>query len=223
MMRRKLLHRMKELYGATSHMMKDELIVEEHQVDGTRLLIYIDITFAILVSQVRCYCNLYLLSFIVTMYWTVMNYNSRVLIHYIEGHYYILFFVSIIGCHHCSYSAILIVFCTFKFSSMTFSLSLSFMCIGYCAIKNIISFMVFIKQLKPRIFVQCKCCYTDWSLASKVRVVGSNPGTGSFFFSFPPLLSFLSLHCAFTQVCMRVCGQGPARLSGGPSYHRLRP
>ena len=31
-------------------------------------------------------------------------------------------------------------------------------------IKNI-SLMVFIKQLKPRIFVQCKCCYTDWSLA----------------------------------------------------------
>ena len=62
MMRRKLLHRMKEVYGSTSHMMKDELIVEEHQVDGTRLLI--DITFAILVSQVRCYCNLYLLSFI---------------------------------------------------------------------------------------------------------------------------------------------------------------
>ena len=26
--------------GATSHMMKDELIVGEHQVDGTRLLIY---------------------------------------------------------------------------------------------------------------------------------------------------------------------------------------
>ena len=38
MMRRKLLHRMKEVCGATSHMMKDELIVGEHQVDGTRLL-----------------------------------------------------------------------------------------------------------------------------------------------------------------------------------------
>ena len=50
-------------------MMKDELIVEEHQVDGTRLLIYIDIyTSTILVSQVRCYCNLYLLSFFVIMY-----------------------------------------------------------------------------------------------------------------------------------------------------------
>ena len=37
MMRQKLLHRMKEVCGATSHMMKDELIVGEHQVDGTRL------------------------------------------------------------------------------------------------------------------------------------------------------------------------------------------
>ena len=42
MMRRKLLHRMKEVYGATRRMM-DELIVEKHQVDGTRLLIYIHI------------------------------------------------------------------------------------------------------------------------------------------------------------------------------------
>ena len=40
MMRRKLLHRMKEVCGTTRRMM-DELIVEEHQVDGTRLLIYI--------------------------------------------------------------------------------------------------------------------------------------------------------------------------------------
>ena len=146
MTRQKLLHRMKEVCGATRHMMDDRLIVEEHQVDGTQLLIYILYIFihrcinffAILVSQVRCYCNLYLLSFIVIMYWTKFLYelysNSRVLIHYIEGHYFILFFVSITGCHSCSYSAILIVFCTFKFSSMT-PLSLSFMCIGYCAIE----------------------------------------------------------------------------------------
>ena len=44
--------------------------------------------FAILVSQVRCYWNLYLLSFIVTMYLTKFLYeqysNRRVLIHYIE-------------------------------------------------------------------------------------------------------------------------------------------
>ena len=41
MMRRKLLHRMKEECGATSRIMKDKLIVGEHQVDGTGLLIYI--------------------------------------------------------------------------------------------------------------------------------------------------------------------------------------
>ena len=142
-------------------MMKDELIVGEHRVDGTQLLIYILYIFihrcinffAILVSQVRCYCNLYFLSFIVIMYWTKFLYelysNSRILIHYIEGHYFILFFVSIIGCHSCSYSAILIVFCTFKFSH---SLGLE---------KN-------------------------------------------FFLSFPPLHSFLSLPCAFTQVYARL-------------------
>ena len=62
MMIQKLLLRMKEVCGATSHMV-DELIVGEHQVDGTWLLIYIYILihiicinfFAILVSQVRCY------------------------------------------------------------------------------------------------------------------------------------------------------------------------
>ena len=41
MMRRKLLHRMKEACGATSRIMKDELLVGENQVDGTRLLICI--------------------------------------------------------------------------------------------------------------------------------------------------------------------------------------
>ena len=41
MMRRKLLHRMKEVCGTTRRRMMDELIVEEHQVDGTWLLIYI--------------------------------------------------------------------------------------------------------------------------------------------------------------------------------------
>ena len=44
--------------------------------------------FATLASQVRCYCILYLLSFIVIMYWTKVLYsNSRVLVHYIEGHF----------------------------------------------------------------------------------------------------------------------------------------
>ena len=46
--------------------------------------------FAILASQLRCYCILYLLSFIVTMYWTKFLYsNSRVLVYYIEGHFLI--------------------------------------------------------------------------------------------------------------------------------------
>ena len=84
--------------------------------------------FAILASQVRCFYILYFLSIIVTMYWTKLLYelysNSHVLVHYIEGHFLLYFFVSIIGCHNCSYSAILVV-CIFKFSSMTLSLSLS--------------------------------------------------------------------------------------------------
>ena len=41
MIRQNLLHRMKVVCGATSHIMKDKLIVGENQVDGTRLLIYI--------------------------------------------------------------------------------------------------------------------------------------------------------------------------------------
>ena len=57
------------------------------------------------------------------------------------------------------------------------------------------------------------------ALPSKVRVVGSNPlpGNGSFFlpfFSSTSFLPFLTLH-AFTPRCMRACGKGPARLSGG--------
>ena len=94
--------------------------------------------FAILVSQVRCYCNLYLISFIITMYLTKFLYeqysNSRVLIHYIEGHYFIVLFVSIIGCHF-----ILCYINNFLYLQIqlydTFSLSLSIMCIGYCAIE----------------------------------------------------------------------------------------
>ena len=95
------------------------------------LYIYIYINFiAILVSQIRCYCNLYLLSFIVTMYLTKFLYEQYSKLHYIEGHYFIVFFVSIIGCHF----ILCYINCTFKFSSMTLSLSLSIMCNGYCAI-----------------------------------------------------------------------------------------
>ena len=69
---------MKEVCGATRCMM-DELIVEKHAIN---LYIYIAIFiqrcinfFAILMSQVRCYCNLYLLSFIVTKYCTKFLYE----------------------------------------------------------------------------------------------------------------------------------------------------
>ena len=44
MMRPKLLHRIKEVCGATSRMMENELIVGEHKVDGPAF-IYIFILF----------------------------------------------------------------------------------------------------------------------------------------------------------------------------------
>ena len=130
--------------------------------------------------------------------------------------------MSIIGCHNCSYSAILIVFCTLKFSSMTLSLSLSLLHVHWILcyrIKNI-SFMVFIKQLKPRIFVQCNCYYTDWSLAFQGEGCGfeSPPWDWKFFSSFLFLHFFPSFpYTMRLPSCMRVCGQGPARLSGGPA------
>ena len=71
MIRQKLLHRMKVVCGATSHIMKDKLIVGENQVDGTRLLIRRCITFChTCVTSI-----LYLLSFIVAMYWTKFLYE----------------------------------------------------------------------------------------------------------------------------------------------------
>ena len=81
------------------------------------------------------------------------------------------------------------------------------MCIGYCAIE--LSFMVFIKQLKPRIF-ECSVIVAiqTGALPSKVRVVGSNPlpGTGSFFlpfFSCTSFLPFLTLR-VYPGVCASV-------------------
>ena len=47
--------------------------------------------------------------------------NSLVLVYYIEGH---LFFVSIIGCHNCSYSAILNSFLYLQIQLLTLSLFL---------------------------------------------------------------------------------------------------
>ena len=140
-----------------------------------------------------------------------MNYIQIVTFLYIiiiEGHYFILFFVSIIGCHSCSYSAILIVFCTFKFSSMTLSLSLLHVHWILCyRIKNI-SFMVFIKQLKPRIFVHVIVAIQTGALPSKVRVPGSNPlpGTGTKFlpfFSSTSFFPFLTLR-VYPGVCASV-------------------
>ena len=51
--------------------------------------------------------------------------------------------------------------------------------------------MVFIKQLKPRIFVQCNCCYTDWSLAFQGEGCGfeSPPWDWKFFFFLAGLLT----------------------------------
>ena len=118
------------------------------------------------------------------------------------------FFVSIIGYRNCSCTAI---FCTFIIQLFnTFSLSPS------CAldIKNI-SFMVFIKQLKQSIFVRCKCCYRTGALPCKGRVVGYSPlWDWNFFSSFLFFLCFPYTDCAeHLPRCMRICGQGPARLS----------
>ena len=116
--------------------------------------------------------------------------------------------MSIIGCHNCSYSAILIVFCTFKFSSMILSLSLLHVQWILCyRIKNI-SFMVFIKQLKPRIIVHVIVAIQTGALPSKVRVVGSNPlpKTGKKilpFFSSTSFLPFLTL-CVYPGVYARL-------------------
>ena len=62
------------------------------------------------------------------MYWTKfldeLYSNSRVLVYYIEGHFFFLFVVSIIGCHNCSYSAILNSFLYLQIQLYdTFSLS----------------------------------------------------------------------------------------------------
>ena len=74
-------------------------------------------------------------------------------------------------------------------------------------IKNI-SFMVFIKQLKPRICVQCKCCYTDWSLAFEGEGCGfeSPPWDCNFFSSFLFLHFFPSLLTlrVYPGVCVSV-------------------
>ena len=159
------------------------------------------------------------------MYWAKFLFEfyskSRVLIHYnYWGHYFILFFVSIIGCHNCSYSAIFIVFCTFKFSSMTLSLSLLRVHWILCyRIKNI-CFMVFIKQLKPRSLCSVIVAIQTGALPSKGCGFESPPRDWKFFFFFSStcFLSFLTL-----RVYPVVYASLWAGLSGWPSCHRLRP
>ena len=84
------------------------------------------------------------------------------------------------------------------------TLSLSLLCVHWILcykIKNI-SFMVFIKQLKPRIFVECNCCYTDWSLAFQGEGCGFESWDWKSFSSFLFLHLFpsFSLHCVSTQL-----------------------
>ena len=71
MWRGNLLHRMKEVCGAISRLMKDKLIVGRTEPSFefiyniyTKMYTFFDI----IGSQVRCYNILYLLSLIVTMY-----------------------------------------------------------------------------------------------------------------------------------------------------------
>ena len=97
------------------------------------------------------------------------------------------------------------------------------MCIGYCAIE--LRSHGIHKATEAKDLCAVLMLYTDWSHAFEGECCGfeSTPVTGSFYFpSFPPLLSLFSLHCSFTQV-YAVYGEGPAHLSGGPSYLRLRP
>ena len=141
MMRRKLLHRMKEVCGVTGRIMKDELIVEEHQVDGTRILIYIyiylyiDVVFlpyirhkqdviascTFLASLLQCIGHNFCINYI----------QIVVFLYIILRVTFFFFFVSIIECHNCSYSAILNSFLYLQIQLYdTFSLSPS------CALDN---------------------------------------------------------------------------------------
>ena len=79
--------------------------------------------------------------------------------------------------------------------------------------------------------MQCNCSYRTGDLPCKVRAVGSNPLSEigkkkNFFLSFPPLLFPCSVKLTALRVYLGVCASvagSPTRLSGGPSYHRLRP
>ena len=62
------------------------------------------------------------------------------------------------------------------------------------------------------------CCYTDWSLAFQGEGCGFESWDWKFFSSFLFLHFFPSFpYTARLPNCLLVCGQGPARLSGGPT------
>ena len=91
-------------------------------MDATRLFIHRRILFlaydviassTILASLLQCIGQNFCMNFYS---------NCRVLVYYIEGH---LFFVSIIGCHNCSYSAILNSYLYLLIQLLTLSFSLS--------------------------------------------------------------------------------------------------
>ena len=161
------------------------------------------------------------------MYWTKFLYelysNSRVLVHYIESPFFFFFFVSIIHCHNCSYSAILNSFLYLEIQLYdSFSLSLLHVHWILCyRIKNI-SFMVSQSNWSQRYLCsvndaeQLEPCLLRWGLWVRFPSLGLEE---NFFLSFPPLLSLLSLHwlrCAFTQVCASLWAGSCA--SGGPAF-----
>ena len=90
------------------------------------------------------------------------------------------------------------------------------MCIGYCAIELRIILHGIYKATEAKVVA----IHTG-ALPSKVMVVGLEV---FFFLSFPPLLSFLSLYCAFTQVYVRLrAGSYAYYYLAGLLTIRLRP
>ena len=88
MMRRKLLHRLKEVCGATSRMMDG---IDSGRTSSGRNPDFNLNFFAILASQVRCYYILYLLNFTVLQcigQFLELYSNSRFLVYYIDDHFF---------------------------------------------------------------------------------------------------------------------------------------
>ena len=73
--------------------------------------------------------------------------------------------------------------------------------------------------------MQCNCSYRTGDLPCKVRAVCSNPLSE---IGKKKISSFLFLHFSFLAPALHVylgvsVAASPTRLSGGSSYHRLRP